>query len=298
MNKKMVYAVVAVLAITQLYTCGVVRSLRSELASINYRINNIDSSLNGRIDAIYTNVDNMLEEEASIIHDARTIMGEWDLDALTVPITFVVEPKAVSQTMTVSLQFDDETLLLKKEDISYIGTKTVALSDATVYPKIIIEENGVQSITQHLGLRVVELIDTAFPSILYPRFSGETGYGSNTYRRNGEVDMDIKGDAGAFVSMNLVTCIDEEAVDVKPFDISEGVPFLEVEDTYTVQAGQVIETLVVGVDANGFTHAYTVDHYVAGDKVQREPFRENRRITAPNGKVVYTFDETNAHVVY
>ena len=98
--------------------------------------------------------------------------------------------------------------------------------------------------------------------------------------------------------MKYVIKIGEKIIEETPIVLDKdnrlgGSFTLDIDDKYSVDDGQILTSNVVAVDSLGFTHEYLVTHYVAGSRAQREPYFKQERIIAPNGKVVYLFDENN-----
>lgn len=298
MKKQTSHILIAVLIGLQLYSLAKINSLQSGIENTYNTINSVENRLDNQINAIYQNVEQKLEAQASLIHNSSAKVGKLDIGTLTVPITFTVEPKTVTETMSVSLEFNEDIVRLEKSGLQYFATKNFEISDS-ISPKIIIEDNGTKNIEEHIGLRVSSIREQVFPYI-FARFSGQSSYGSNEYRANGNLDIDYKPsqENNPFITMKYVMKVDDEIIKETPVvmekDSGLGRTFmLEIDDKYSVNNGQILTSYVVAVDSLGFTHEYLVTHFVAGSNVQREPYFERVNIMAPNGEIVYLFDENN-----
>jgi hypothetical protein len=303
MKKQTAYILVAALIVLQLYSLVKINSLQSRVENTNNIINSVENRLDNQINSIYQNVDQKLEAQASLIYNSSTKAGKLDITTLTVPITFTIEPKVVTETMSVSLDFNGEIVRLEKSGLQYSITKNFEISDS-ISPKIIMEDNGIKNIEEHMGLRVSNIKEQVFPNI-FAGFSGESSYGSNEYRVKGHLDIDYKPsqDNNPFIDMKYVIKVADEIIKETPVVLEknsglDGTFTLDIDDKYSINDGQILTSNIVAVDSFGFTHEYLVTHFVAGSNMQREPYFKQEKIIAPNGEVVYLFDENNYEKIY
>lgn len=298
MKKQTAYILVAALIVLQLYSLVKINSLQSRVENTNNIINSVENRLDNQINSIYQNVDQKLEAQASLIYNSSTKAGKLDITTLTVPITFTIEPKVVTETMSVSLDFNGEIVRLEKSGLQYSITKNFEISDS-ISPKIIMEDNGIKNIEEHMGLRVSNIKEQVFPNI-FAGFSGESSYGSNEYRVKGHLDIDYKPsqDNNPFIDMKYVIKVADEIIKETPVVLEknsglDGTFTLDIDDKYSINDGQILTSNIVAVDSFGFTHEYLVTHFVAGSNMQREPYFKQEKIIAPNGELVYLFDKNN-----
>ncbi|MFI3227727.1 MAG: hypothetical protein R3Y09_10035 [Clostridia bacterium] len=293
MKKTIPYILIAILGISQFYSYRAIEDLENQVWNYQNQLNSAQSSLSNQISNIYTNVDEKLEEQASIIFSANTEFGEFDADTLTVPITFTVEPKQVNDSTSVSLKFDDETIMLEKGDTVYSGTKIFTLSGDEIYPNVIIKDGETQNVTQDRGLYLYNLVQEFIPRLYPDEFFG---YGYSyvddpdiiEFQQSGE--MYIKGDCDGFESVKYVTYIDgkvagEIEIDLSSYESGESI-FLDFQP-FELLSGQTIATSVVAVDKLGFIHEYPLNHHVVGSDEQHEPMYGAIKITTENGEVIY-----------
>jgi hypothetical protein len=298
MKKQKLYILIAALIALQLYSLVKINSLQSRIDYNNHTISSVENRLDNQISSIYQNVDEKLEAKASLIHKTSIKVGNLDVGTLTVPITFTIEPKMITETMLVSLDFNGEIVQLEKSGLKYSTTKDFEISDS-VFPKIIVQDNGVKSIEEHNGLMVSSIKEQVFP-LIFARFIGESSYGSNDYRAKGNLDIDYKPsqENNSFVDIKYVIKVDDKIIKETPVVLEKegglgGNFTLDIDDKYSMNDGQILTTNVVAVDSLGFIHEYLVTHFVAGSNMQREPYFEKMNIKAPNGEIVYLFDENN-----
>ena len=289
----MPYILIALLVITQCYSIGKRIDLENQILNTNNTISNVQNSLNNKINSIYTNVDEQLKEQASIIHSASIDFGKFDIDTLTVPVTFTVEPKQVTDSMAVSLKFNNEMILLSKDDTVYSSTKVFELTNDEIFPTIVIEDGGTQIITEDNTLRIYDLA-----SEFIPRLYIQSSFGSViTTRPNSDIveyqqtgELFIDGNTEDFESAQYVTYIDGEKINEITIDLSQlnmGNPIFTSDEILKIEKGQILTAYVVALDNLGFTHHYPIEYYDAGSEEQHERYYDIVRITAPNGEIIY-----------
>ncbi|WMJ84541.1 hypothetical protein ACS3UN_06675 [Oscillospiraceae bacterium LTW-04] len=298
MKKQIECILIAVLIVFQFYSLVKINLLQSRVENTNNIINSVENRLDNQINSIYQKVDQKLEAQASLIHKSWTKVGKLDIGTLTVPITFMVEPKTVTETMSVFLDFNGEIIRLEKSGVQYSTIKNFEISDS-ISPKIIMEDNGVKNIEEHMGLRVSSIKEQVFP-YFYAGFSGESSYRSNEYRAKGKLNISCKPlqENNSFVDIKYVIKVNDkiiketDVISEKENGLSETFT-LDIDDKFSINDGQILTSNVVAVDSLGFTHEYLVTHFVAGSNMQREPYFQKMNIIAPNGGIVYQFDENN-----
>lgn len=295
MKKQTAYILIIALVLLQLYSITKINALQNKIENTNMTLHSIDNRLNNQISNIYNTISKKLEEEASQIHDASVTVGKLNTSTLTVPITFTVQPKTVTDTLSVSLDFNGEILPLKKSDIKFSGTKDLEISE-NVYPKIILEDKGVKSVEEHRGLNVSKIKETIFPNI-FVHFSGTTKYSSGEYQAKGSLMGEYQhSNNNDFTAMKYVVKIDGEIIDEKSIPLEKDNEYseplsIDIDDQYPLEKGEILTTNIVAEDTLGFTHEYLVTHYEGDSNAQREPHFEKMNIKGPNGEPVYIFDE-------
>jgi len=298
MKKQTAYILITALILMQLYSIIKINTLENKIENTNATLYSIDNRINTQMSNIYSRIDQKLEEEASKIHDSSVEVGRLDTITLTVPITFTVEPKTVTETLSVSLDFNGKIVPLEKSGIKFSATKDLEISES-VYPKVILEDQGVISIEEHRGLSVSRIKETIFPNI-FVHFSGTTKYTSGEYHAKGILmgEYQHSQNNNNFTDMKYVVKVDGEIIEEKPILLEGNNQFseainLEIDDKYPLDKGQTLTANIVAVDALGFVHEYLVTHYVGDSNTQREPHFEKMNIKAPNGDTVYIFDESD-----
>jgi hypothetical protein len=292
MKKQISYFLIAALIILQIYSLAMINSLQRRIDNNNNTIYSVENQLSNQINAIYQNVDVQLKAQASLINSSAIALGKLDVDTLTVPITFTVEPKTVTETMLVSLDINGDIVELEKSGLQYSATKNFEISDSIDF-KIIIDDNGVKHIEEQNGLNSHQIKEQIFPQ-LFASFGGESSYGSNEYRAKGTINIDYKASTAnnQFVDIKYVTKVDDKIIKETPISLDRNYGFtLDIDEKYSLNNGQILTFYIIATDSLGFVHEYLIKHYEAGANAQREPYHEQENITAPNGEIVYLFKE-------
>jgi|GEM_PF-1994888 len=296
MKKQTAYILIIALIALQLYSITKITSLQNKIDNTNMTLHSIDSRMNSQISNIYNTIDKKLEEEASKIHTSSVTVGKLNTSTLRVPITFTVEPKTVTESLNVLLDFNGETISLKQSGMKFSVTKDLEISES-IFPKIILEDQGVKIVEEHRGLNVFKIKETIFPNI-FAHFSGTTKYSSGEYHAKGSLmgEYQKSQNNNNFIDIKYVVKIDGEIIEEKPILLEENNQMsesliLDIDDQYSLDKDQILTANIVAVDALGFVHEYLVTHYVGDSNAQREPHFQKMNIKAPNGDTVYIFDE-------
>ena len=292
---------IALLVILQFYSIVKINALERQLENVNYAVSSVESRLSNQINNISSQVEQKLQAQASLILRASAQVGIPDADTLTVPVTFTVAPKTVTDTMSVSLDMDGELIPLERSGLEYSATRAIDLSQK-IAPTIVIEEGGKKQVVENGALMVANLKETIFPEV-FAHFAGQSSYGSKAYKQNGQLEIDCKPSQqnNNLIELKYIVKVDGTPVKETPVPFGAepnanemfggGHAEISIDDQYTLEDGQVLTGFVVAVDNLGFTHEYQVLHFVAGADAQREPDYRQETITAPNGEIIYRYDE-------
>ncbi len=242
------------------------------------------------MDMLYSNINEMLRQEASLIESADTEIGTVDVDELMVPITFILIPKEIGEHTAVSLNFDDELFPMERDGITF--TATIArniFSDAL--PKIVIDEDGTRKITEDNQIGIRSIKKKIFP-VMIPRLSGEARFSNGTYRRKGNLSINTKKTSFGieFKKARLAIKVGDRVVSDKIIPdetLSEDSHGYEINEKISLDDGQVCTMTVIAVDSIGLEHHYNVDHWVAGSGPQREPLFDDEKIYSADGKLLW-----------
>lgn len=239
------------------------------------------------MNAVYSNVDDMLKKKVSLIESASTKIGAPNADDLTVPITFTLTPKEVSEHTAVSLDLNGELFPMEKNGTTFLVT-IVRHVFGDALPKIVIDENGVKKTTQDNKIGAWSIMESVFPT-LHPVFSGEVGFDGTTYRQAGKLSADAKRvESGVtFKEIHLVIKVDDQVISDKVIP-SQALSFdYDMDEEIPLSNGQVCTMIVVATDSIGLEHHYMEDIWVAGAEHQGYPWSDSQQIYSAHGKLLW-----------
>ncbi len=290
MRKNALNILIVVLIIFQIASISKINNLQREIQNVNIGMDNLNISVMSDINNIYSNVEQILKREASLIADANAEIGAIDADELMVPIKFILTPKEVSEQTTVSLDFRGELFPMEKTGTNFSTTVSRHVFGDTM-PKIIIEEGGVKKITEDTRINVENIKERLFPR-LYSRVSGEANYRKNIYSRKGTLNVDfkeIKSDI-KYTEMRLVVKVDDKLIsdEIIPDEVFRS--GYEVDEEIPMNDGQTYVMTLIATDSIGLEHHYTVEHWVAGTGEQIAPSLDDEHIYSADGKLLWKFE--------
>lgn len=269
MKKKTVHTLITILTISQLISIIKINKLERKIESIDGGIHNLNNTIRNDMDNIYYNIDNILSEKASLIESATSEIGTFNVDEFTVPITFTLTPKEVSEYTAVSLEFQGEVFPMEKNNTTFSATISFDIfSDA--FPKIVIDENGVKKTMEDKEIGIGNIKERLFPTI-YPSLWSQVRFDGKVYKIKGTLDFgrenvetEIK-----YEKMRFLIKVDDKLISDKvifPVSLSSG---YEVDEEIPLGNGQVCTMLVIATDSIGLEHHYIVDNWVAESGSQR-----------------------------
>lgn len=290
---KLLYIVITIFAVSQVYSIFQVNSLKTKMQQTENGLTYAEERLERNISEIYSNVDRKLEEYTSLVTSCGYEIGEFNLQTLKVPVTFILQPKTLTETTAVFLKFGEEKIPMEKQGTEFVLTKAFAIKDE-IFPTIIIEDKGILQFEEHDYLRVYNIKDEVFSS-LSPRFEGESGYSAQEpydYRMKGNIVMgsSVINSANSFKDIKYIVTLDDEVIKTYQADFV-GIGNVEINDNFKMETGQELIGKVVATDRLNFTHEYLIMHYVAGERERSRRYHENEKIIAPDGTSIYDFYE-------
>ena len=291
-RKSVFYIIIALFLLLQLYSLSRINRLENYISNLENSVISYQNSLSRMNRDISENVKNILDRQASIIASCSYEIGTPDMEALTIPVSFRVQPKQLTDSTSVSLIFEDETLAMERNGSEFLLTHNFELSNVLT-PTIIVEDNGASQFEENRNLFVYGLKSYVFPET-YPNFNGSRGCMSRRpeYEISGTIYMDNYSTEVAANGMNILEeakyviavdgqVISEKEIDLKSSDIVFGV---DIKEKWKVKQGQTLSLNIIAVDSLGFTHEYPLISYTNGGG-DNPVYGE--KITAPDGRVVW-----------
>lgn len=128
MKKVLLYVLIGVLCVLQVFSLVKINSLVYEVNSLRSSYARSVSQLQSQIAGISSNIEDSLRKQASLIEDFSYEYGAVNYETHTVPVTITVIPKTVTAETAVSLSFGDENVpLARVGDVIFRTTLAVDL---------------------------------------------------------------------------------------------------------------------------------------------------------------------------
>ena len=262
--QKIITCIVVGLLIFSLIQIATLNDKIDNLKSANSRLSSEINQLNSTINSIYSNVDEQLKKEASLISGMDYSVGKPNADMKTAPVTITVVPKTVTDDMKLSVEIDGTTATLERKGNEFSGTIDVGLFEAYgQYPLLTIKSSK-DIKTEYLeDMNIGNLFEDYLPR-LTPRISSSSQVGSTSLHIDGNFDLNIvsadKDPSATFASITLVEKLNGEEIGRE--DITDKV--LEAEVYYKAKYVKTLEienyneydfrVYVIAVDNFGYTH--------------------------------------------
>lgn len=266
------------------------------------RFNNLShqyKNLNDSINSIYNNVDEKLEEQASLITYFNYEYGELDAENRLVPVSVKITPKTLTDKTVITLDFGSEKVQLKRGD----GGEFTADFNAPLFPdtesevvKLLIKDGNTTQ-TQELDWYISSLHSNYLPEMMAGFTFDKTSFSE-------EKGLTVKGDVmfmgdieesdgKAFSDLKLIYMLNDkivEEVEIPETFFESAVSDIDVQKTYPdAKADDTFTLYVEGVDEYGFVHRITVKETVciSGEETSEESLGNYETILDKNGNVLY-----------
>jgi hypothetical protein len=272
MSKRITTIAIAALIVVQLTTLSKVSALQQELQNTRNQLLSESSSIRNEVSGIYSNVNNLLEEQTNILDSYDYQFGEFNKEMLTVPVNFTIFPKQLSDSETAILYINGQEVLMQRQWTTFLVNVDVNLFDM-LEARVVLSDQGVQR-SETLVMRRSNLWEQFLPSI-YAHFNGHSHHEEGKFVMDGNVILDGKGvgaDGIKIESTELVVTRGGEVIDrIAPDDLSDkyGEEIAEmrdflmqeftVEESYSLEAGQTLRFTIVAYDSLGLIHNIVVN---------------------------------------
>ncbi len=292
--------VIIILSVALIYSFVQFKSFKSETEN---RFNNLShqyNNLNSTISSIYNNVDEKLEQQASLITFFDFQYGELDSENLKVPVSVKIIPKTVTDYTSLTLDFGERTVDMKKGDkmeFTADFTSDLFLGESNRKVKLIIKE-GKNSQSEMLDWYISSLHSQYLPTLNAAFVFDKTAYTpGNGLKVDGDVMFigDIaEREESEFTDIKLVYKINRDIVEeykIPETAFESAVDSISVYKTYAdVRTGDTFELYAEAVDEHGFVHRVTVKKiiYVTDETFEREtPIDGGEIILDKEGNILY-----------
>lgn len=292
--------VVAILAVALLACFIWVSTLTDEINRLSNAMHGQHQTLMNQVESIYNNVENMLQEEASLLSGFEVEYGEINLNDHTIDVTVKLVPKLISADMKVSVSINGRNADLTKTGSAFTGTIPVDIYNMDELLFMSIEtEAGIQ--TQYLSeIQVAYLWNTRIPSLYYCDLSGTGTFGEGKYTLIGELDINCspveQTPKVGFEKFLLVTELNGKEINRE--DISQDVlndqgysHGFYFRDGYTMECeaveGDDVRIYLEATDSLGYLHRMLVHQWREQNGALAEAADASEYIYDPNGVQIF-----------
>ena len=301
-NKKMkLQKLVIVILVVAISFCYVfINMLENEIDQLKEAMHSQHQILMNQVESIYSNVDQKLQEEASLLSGVSAEYGELNLENHTIDVTVKLVPKLISDDMKVHLSIDGRNVELSRNGSSFSGTIAVDIYNLGEQLLMsIVTDAGTQ--TQYLSeVQVEYLWSERIPSLYYCDLSGTGTLGEGKYSLTGELDINCSAVEQtpnvSFEKFVLVTELNGKEINRE--DISEDVLNYQsyphgvyFHDDYTMECeaveGDELSIYLEATDSLGYLHRMLIHHWKEQNGAMAEAVDASEYIYAPDGTPIF-----------
>ena len=292
--------IVIVLGIALCFAFIKINDLELRIRNLQGYMNSSISMLENSVNSIYSNVDEQLKEEASLLSSVEAEYGEIDLNDHTIDVTVKLVPKLISEDMKISVSINGRSADLAKTGSSFTGTIPVDIYNLGELMLMSIEtEAGTQ--TQYLSeIQVEYLWDTRIPSLYYCDVSGQGSFTDGKYTFDGHIDINCSPSEQTpnvrFEKFVLVT--ERNGTEINREDITEDVMNYEAyphgvywRDEYKMECeakeGDDVRIYLEATDSLGYLHRMLVHQWREQNGALAEAVDASEYIYDPNGVQIF-----------
>lgn len=273
LKESVLYIIILVMAFMLIACFTKINSLSREINHLRNDYLSEDDMLREQINSIYTNVDEQLKKQASLITESTFSLGELDTKTQMVPVTIRIVPKEIREDMQIKVELDGEQAEFVKNGSFYEATIPVGLFlTEEPYPMVNITYDGVTKTEKLEEIWLGELWGKWFPLLRAEDTTGRSSFkdGKLAFDTQTLIEWDYLNNVSKIVFENFAIVTEINGKEVKRVDITEevknaegfaeGIVALEFKDTYEVVEGDAVSVYVVAEDSLGYIHK-TLAHY-------------------------------------
>ena len=269
-----------------------INDLQTTIENNNSNFNSQIQNLRNEINSIYSDVDEMLKEKASLLASFNYSYGNLDEKNMKVPVSVKITPKTVNENTSLTLDFGSKKIPMVRAE----GTEFTAdflselfLSSEEGNVKLIIK-NGSTEETEELDWYISSLHGAYLPNLYsyfafdHTSFDAENGLtvkGDVMYLSDEEEIKDVKNIKLIYKLNDKITytqeILPEEGRRIDSIDINKAFPEAKEGDTF--------ELLQEYEDSYGFIHRSTVTEYTCR-LPNEEGSVETEEIVSKDGEVI------------
>ena len=291
---------VIVLGIALCFAFVKINDLELRIRNLQGYMNSSVSMLENSVNSIYTNVDQQMKEEASLLSGVEVEYGEINLEDHTIDVTMKLVPKLISDDMRITVSINGRSTELIKNGNAFSGTIPVDIYSVGEYLLMNIETAaGIQ--TQFLPeVQTEYLWEGKIPSLYYCDLSGDATFTEGKYTLTGMLDINCSAVEQTpnvtFEKFVLVTELNGKEINRE--DISQDVLNYQTyphgvyfRDDYTMECeaveGDELSIYLEATDSLGYLHRMLIHHWKEQNGAMAEAVDASEYIYAPDGTPIF-----------
>ncbi len=288
----------AVLCIMLIISLVRIHSLKEKLERETGYLQSQIESLQNSINSIYHNVDQKLEEEASLLTFQDWNLASLDVQEKTASVEVSIIPKEYQAGMTEAIvQSGSEEYPMTMKDGAYCAEIEVPLFDMTTVDAVVLRDSTYTR-TEYLGWNISPR-QSMLPDV-YADISGGWSFGPrgkeySTLTSDGEIGIHIeaKGSQPEIKSIYLIESLDGQVQErtAVPMEGQDGYYTVACKETYELPFETCFEMAVEVTDKYGLVYKAIVHRWESDEKGQlvddTDWFGRSAAIYSQDGKLLY-----------
>ncbi|MDD2496235.1 MAG: hypothetical protein PHE29_13720 [Tissierellia bacterium] len=292
MKRNYLYIIIAVLFLFNIYTINKIGNIERTMDKNMQYIYSEQDNTRREINNIYSNVDEKLKKQASILDSYDVTFGDQlNTENLTVPVTISVTPKEITDNIIVDLLINDERHTMLKNGTTFIASINAYLFDPFKL-MVVLNDKGkekLETIDEYDNLQHKYILD------LYANFLGSTKFGSGKYQYDGDIVINFVGISNnSPEKISISRYVNGKIMDEKEVYMrgNESIMY-SVKEEVELSANDRIELYINVEDKYGLNYKYIV----LADKIDSEGKLVKMRPEWTNGSMVEIKDK-NGKVLF
>ena len=262
-NKTHFYNVAIIILVTAVVVMfAKYNSLKSDVSLLEHSLSNEITRVEQQIGAIYHNVDEQLNKQASLFTSVQHTFLDLDADTKKANVKFSVVPKTYTEDMKVNITYGAKTVeMITNNNGQYTAVVPVNIFEKEDMFPLIILNSGVETKTEYLEEHPMLYIWTHYlPTISGKLNPYEAGLKGEKLTVNGQLkvgcNLPENGENIKFTKYSLKVEVDGKEISSK--DITDLVQNDEIDvpfnEEYNIGNGKVFVICIEAEDSLGFKH--------------------------------------------
>lgn len=265
-RKFLTLAVLAVLVIGQIVSAVKIKELKTELSDLTVSYSHDIGIMNSNIDGIYSNVDEKLKKQASLLSGTEVTYGELNIADHTVPVTVAVVPKAVSATTQMSITVCEKEYPLTRGGEKFYTTVNIGLFETESTFPLLAVKNGDTTQSEYLEDVPVDNLYNRYLPHLYTVGMIDAVSSKNGIAVDGNITVEYKPANNKMAVLmsdyELVTVIGGKETERRTITgeiTTAGGVYYDFRETYKINSEKDVRFFVEAVDSLGYRHRVLAD---------------------------------------